>query len=1049
MLLMKTAHIIMAGLLVALAITTTRAQTNGARVFLLDGARLRESKARITAGDKTLEPALIKLEADAKKAVEGGSFSVTTKTITPPSGDKHDYMSQAPYFWADPKSANGLPYIRKDGERNPEINKISDHRSLDQLISSVETLALAYYFRNNEAYAQKAAQLLRAFFLDPSTRMNPNLEYAQGIPGVNTGRGIGLIETRGLTRVVDAIGLLEGSKALTASDRRGLEAWFAKFLQWMLESKNGRDEAAAKNNHGTYYDLQVVSFALFLGKQQLATSVLQTARGKRIAVQIEPDGRQPLELARTRAWGYSVGNLDGLMQLARLGENVGVDLWNYQTADGRSIRKAFDFLLPFAIGEKQWPYPQLGEWPPEMLFPLARLAAAKYHEPALLSKVPKLDRDDRGNLFGAPATVTHAGKKWTIGGRKHQATIDETDLSIVVQAGSARWTMLPSMAGDMIVKGKGDAVSLRLADAKKITVVPYETGFRTGVKISLSDWVIKTNPIDLQLFLTVGFEGSDDELVFDVAATEGNFALRQLDWPGALDSRDIDYTLLSNGRGTLLPRNWPKEYYPIRNITREGKIAASDHSLLQSHVIESWSMSWWGFQRGRSGMMVIVETPDDAAYQFSHPAGGPTVVGPRWRSQLDKFGYVRSARVVFIAAGNYVDMAKRYRRYVQESGLFVSLQEKIARTPAVKDLIATPQTRVSILRNLKQDSDRYDTADASKNYSLNTFDERAKQIRELKAKGFDRALILVSGWAHLGYDRQHPDPLPPPEQAGGWEGMKRLVETCRELNYPVIFHDQYRDYYLDAPSYDEQFAVHEEDASQPPQQFPGSRFGDSKQGQIPFMRHWDGGKQAYLNARFQLGHLLKNYQLFFDHGIRPQGIYIDVIGYVPPDQDFNPQHPTTHTDAMNAQAAMLNWSRRNLGIIATEAGADWVVPYVDTINSSGGGSKAILLPLYQLVYHDAVITSFGARDEKSLLQGLLFGGVPEWPIQPATVTDKMADLMKQMLALHKRVGLLELTKHEFLDANYRRERTTFADGTTVTVDWEKMTVNISPDLTLK
>jgi len=382
-----------------------RAQSDVPRVFLMDAKSLGTTKEKVAKHDANVEPAIRKIEADAKKVLEGGVYSVTTKGMVPPSGDKHDYMSQAPYFWPDPTKKDGMPYIRKDGERNPEINGITDHTTLDKMESGVETTALAYYLTGNDAYAKKSVELLRAWFLDPATRMNPNLEYGQYIPGVNTGRGIGLIETRGLTRVVDSIGLLENSKALTDKDRQGLKDWYAKFLTWMQESKNGREESASKNNHGTYYDLQITSYALFLGNTDLAKRTLETAKTKRIALQVESDGREPLELVRTKAWSYSIGNLEGLMELATLGESVGVDLWHFQTADGRSIRKALDYLYSFAVGEK-WKYEQIGGFEPQALYPAMRRAAAHYNDAKfkeMMAKIPPADPSSKDSLVLARA----------------------------------------------------------------------------------------------------------------------------------------------------------------------------------------------------------------------------------------------------------------------------------------------------------------------------------------------------------------------------------------------------------------------------------------------------------------------------------------------------------------------------------------------------------------------------------------------------------------------------------------------------------------------
>jgi hypothetical protein len=344
------------------------------RVSLLDEASLLESRRQAEAGDPAIGAALAKLREEADDALDAGPFSVTQKPFVPPSGDPHDYMSVGPYWWPDPESPDGLPYIRRDGEVNPERLEY-DNRPLSRMRAAVETLALAWFLTGHEPYAEHASTLLRAWFLDEETRMNPHLDYGQAIPGRTEGRGIGIIDTMGLPPLLDAVGLLDGSSSWTEADRRGLEAWFREYLDWLRESPLGRDEARARNNHGTWYDVQASAFALFVGEEETAWKILEEAKERRIASQIEPDGRQPHELARTKSFDYSLMNLRGMFDLATLGERVGVDLWHFESADGRGIRKALDRLVPFATGEAEWTDRQIVEPDPARLAPLLLRAA--------------------------------------------------------------------------------------------------------------------------------------------------------------------------------------------------------------------------------------------------------------------------------------------------------------------------------------------------------------------------------------------------------------------------------------------------------------------------------------------------------------------------------------------------------------------------------------------------------------------------------------------------------------------------------------------------
>ena len=323
--------------------------------FGLNAVGLVAARTQLAAGDERIAPSMALLRAEADHLLKLTPASVMDKTRTAASGDKHDYFSFAPYWWPNPKKADGLPYIRDDGRVNPDSKRGTDSGAFSRTCNAVETLGLAYWFTRDERYAQKAASLTRTWFLDAATRMNPSLEYAQAIPGINNGRGIGILEARHLSNLVDGLALIASSPAWSAADSTAMTAWLTTYYVWVTTSKNGREEAVAENNHGSWYDVQVVALALNLGRTADAKKILAQATTKRIQRQIEPDGRQPLELARTKSLDYSCFNLEALVRLACLGESVGIDLWSFSTPDGRNLRAALRLVAPYADPEKKWP----------------------------------------------------------------------------------------------------------------------------------------------------------------------------------------------------------------------------------------------------------------------------------------------------------------------------------------------------------------------------------------------------------------------------------------------------------------------------------------------------------------------------------------------------------------------------------------------------------------------------------------------------------------------------------------------------------------------
>ena len=313
---------------------------------------------------KLENPALVaQIVKDADKLLKKKIASVVEKVKPAPSGDLHDYISCAPYDWPDPANLGG-PYIRRDGESNKAV-LTPDKKNLGSLIYGVVQMSLAFQLTSEEKYAAKAVENLRIWFLNPATRMNPNLNFGQTIYGRlgGKGRGAGMIETYRFVELLDGVELLKKSPSFTETDLKNLKKWFDEYLQWMMSSEVGNQEYNAQNNHGTSFDIQAIRYALFVGKEDIARKDLNDFPARRLFAQIEPDGKQPAELVRTKALHYSVFNLIHLLDICFIAKTMDVDLYNLKSEDGRSIGKALEFVAQFAGKPKSsFPYQQISDW---------------------------------------------------------------------------------------------------------------------------------------------------------------------------------------------------------------------------------------------------------------------------------------------------------------------------------------------------------------------------------------------------------------------------------------------------------------------------------------------------------------------------------------------------------------------------------------------------------------------------------------------------------------------------------------------------------------
>lgn len=592
---------------------------------------------------------------------------------------------------------------------------------------------------------------------------------------------------------------------------------------------------------------------------------------------------------------------------------------------------------------------------------------------------------------------------------------DPESMSLRVDHQGTSWDWLPGACFVELPGGKKLSFARAQCDSELV-----EMDERLGVRsryYSFVDKFCRKYPFELTTFVGIDVDGT---LRFEIEG-EGDQPgdIAEIRWPAAFNyHEEAGGTVLPIQQGVFIPAKWEKRVGTGNN----GMIYSPDGYL-----------PLFGQYGARDGYCAIFDTPYDARYNLEHKPGGTTRVQPVWRASLGQVGYKRALLYAFQNDCDYNAMASHYRGYLEERGKLVTLQDKIERNPAVARLLGAPHVGLGIATHISPDSDFYNQGEPEKNDSYTTFAACAEQTAALRARGVEGAHIRIVGWGKQGYDNLHPSPLPPHKLAGGAAGMAALSRTCRDMGYIFGVWDQYRDYYYDAPGFTLDNAV---------QNLDGSHYYDS---------HWHGGKQTALCALLAPSYVKRNYNEFERLGIVIEASFLDVFSSFPLDECFNPEHRMTREQCAQARLACFEELNARSIITSSEEATDSMLPALPLcdrtpIATQDGQAKGVPIPLLSLVYHDCVVVpwSLGSSNvpqgDSGFLYALLTAGAVYYGPEE---TDENLALGKIALELQEKLAFTEMLSYEFLDDTYRRARSTFADGTTVTVDFDADTWEIS------
>ena len=579
-------------------------------------------------------------------------------------------------------------------------------------------------------------------------------------------------------------------------------------------------------------------------------------------------------------------------------------------------------------------------------------------------------------------------------------------------------------------------------DARSVSHELFQNGIGTGIRSCFEGFEANGTVRPYSFETLIWIEAVSGDIRFEwLPLCEEGLSVKKVRWPGEMSFEKASrswYSVLNHQQGLLVPNDWE---------------TALDHVVFNGFFETAGAyMPWFGQVKDREGYIAICETPWNAGYTAEHPAGGPySHVGIYYEPSLGKMDYRRVLRYTLLSDCDYNDLCKVYRAYVRETGHLRTLAEKAAQNPSVDRLIGCSFVHTGIKTVVQPDSDFFDPENPEKNNHCTPFSKRTEEIKLLHNMGVEKLYLHLDGWAQPGYDNCHPDYSPACIEAGGWEGMKELVDTMHECGYLFGIHDQYRDFYKSAKSFDENYAC---------------RLTD---GTIPEHHRWAGGQQSYLCATQAPYYLKRNFAALFENGIELDGAYLDVFTCNEGDECTNPEHRMTRRECYEYRGQCFSWLLAHGILSSSEEVSDWAIPslvfchyapYSFMMKRPGLPKDGIPVPLFNLVYHDCVIEPWMmdkvSENDDYMLYALLNGGAPYLLRDAAYLNtdgsfegdellalEEMIRRSKTVSALHEKIAKCEMVRHRMNPENWWIQETEFSDGTKVKVDFKNQTYEIS------